>query len=67
MNITATDASYEAEGFLTVTVVGRQSQIERNGTVCSLNWQSAQLFCQSLGFLFADWRKSLKNLEQAAE
>ena len=42
------------EGFLFVTLLGRQSQIRMNGTVCGLNWFSAQLVCQALGFMFAD-------------
>ena len=46
------------EGFLIVTVVNGLSQIERNGAVCNLNWRAAHLFCQSLGFMFADWGTS---------
>ena len=45
----------ENEGFLIVTVVGERNQIEKNGTVCNLNWHSASLFCRSFGFMFADW------------
>ena len=51
------------EGFLSVTLIGRQSQIKMNGTVCNLNWHSAQLVCQSLGFMFAEWESSPGNLE----
>ena len=46
------------EGFLFVTLLGTQSQIRINGTVCDLNWRSAHLICQSLGFMFADWETS---------
>ena len=52
----------DEEGLLFVTLVGRQSQIKINGTVCNLNWHSAQLICQSLGFMFADWKNSPGNL-----
>lgn len=51
------------EGFLVVTVVGSNSQVEKNGTVCDLNWHSANLVCQSLGFMFADWGRRSKNLK----
>ena len=51
------------EGLPFVTLIGKQSHIKINGTVCNLNWRSAQLICQSLGFMFADWESSLGNLE----
>ena len=45
----------DSEGLLVVTnVVRGKSHIKRNGTVCNLNWHSANLFCQSLGFIFAE-------------
>ena len=56
MNGTLTET--DEEGFLFVTLIGRQSQIKITGTVCDLNWRSAHLICQSLGFMFADWEKS---------
>ena len=43
------------EGFLFATLLGRQSLVKMSGTICNLNWHSAQLICQSLGFMFADW------------
>ena len=61
--VNGTPTETDDEGFLFATLVGRQSQIKINGTVCSLNWHSAQLICQSLGFMFADRESSLGNLE----
>ena len=46
------------EGFPFVTLIGRQSQIKINRTVSNLNWHSAQLICQSQGYMFADWGNS---------
>ena len=65
MNGTLTET--DDEGFLFVTLVGRQSQIKINGTVCNLNWHSAQLICLSLGFTFADWENSPENLKNTVE
>ena len=55
------------EGFLFVTLLGTQSQIRINGTVCNLKWRSAHLICQSLGFMFADRETSHGNLEYVVE
>ena len=55
------------EGFLFVTLVGRESQIKINGTVCNLNWHSAQLICQSQGYMFADWENSPGNSEYVVQ
>ena len=65
MNGTLTET--DKEGFLFVTLLGRQSQIRINGTVCNLNWFSAQLVCQALGFMFADGETSFGNSENVAE
>ena len=55
------------EGLLFVTLIGKQSQIKINGTVCNLNWHSAKLMCQSLGFIFADLENPLGNLGYVLE
>ena len=65
--VNGTPTETDDEGFLFVTLVGRQSQIELNGTVCNLNWHSAELICQSLGFMFADWENSPENLKNTVE
>ena len=65
MNGTLTET--DDEGFLFVTLLGRQSQIRINGTACDLNWRSAHLICQSLGFMFADWETFLGNSEYVVE
>ena len=53
----------EDEGLLIVTATSVESGEEKNGTVCDLNWRAANLFCQSMGFIFAEWGYSLRNKE----
>ena len=53
----------EDEGLLIVSVTSDESGEEKNGTVCDLNWRAANLFCQSMGFTFADWKNISRNME----
>ena len=55
------------EGLLIVSVIHQRSQKERGGTVCNIDWHSANLFCQSLGFMFAEWGSSPKNRKYIPE
>jgi hypothetical protein len=45
------------KGVLILTTVNKESGERQNGTVCKdiFNWRSAHLFCQSSGYVFADW------------
>ena len=55
------------EGILIVTVVSNKDKKEINGTVCKdgFDWHSANLFCQSIGYIFGDWGSYPRNLEYA--
>ena len=57
------------EGLLFLTVVDTQSRIESRGYFCQylMNWHSANLLCQSMGFMFADWGSAPRNEEYVAE
>jgi hypothetical protein len=45
------------EGVLILTPINKESGKLQNGTVCKdmFNSRSAHLFCQSIGYVFADW------------
>ena len=58
-----------SEGLLIITAINTEGGMRRNGTVCKdhFNWYAANLFCRSIGFLFADWGSYPKNLEYAPQ
>ena len=64
-----TEMSTNHEGVLILTTINRESGKKQNGTVCRdmFNWRSAHLFCQSIGYLFADWGSYPTNAKYANE
>jgi hypothetical protein len=57
LNNNRTNMTKNNEGVLILSTIDKESGERQKGTVCRdmFNWRSAHLFCQSIGYLFADW------------
>ena len=60
--VNETEIETNREGILIVTVVNKQSGEKQNGTVCVeyFHSQSANLFCQSFGFVDGWWMNKIR-------